>query len=175
MKQFLLTIGLAAFLPLALQAQTNGGVLTDIGNTVIQFFKNNPTNTFDVSGYGLMDTAATNGFGGGARLSYWPSPMVGASIDLSYCDRSWTFASLAIDLRGTIHLFSGVDLTPYGAVGPGWNIQGKGSSPVVFTATGGSVRISPLAKYVDAFFGEFQYVTTSPPEKRFAVGLTKRF
>lgn len=187
MKQLALAIGLAALLPLALPTTTTAQA-ADVGasDVLTQFLLNNPTNSWDVSGYGIVnlspgfagDTAER--FGGGTRIGYWLpgtnafSRSVGAALDLSYCDHNWTFASLALEMRGTVYLGQHSFLTLHVATGPGFNLDGAGNnSTVVFdVASGGTLHIDGLP--VD-ILAEYQHVSTSPAQDRVVLGLTKHF
>lgn len=176
MKKLITVIGVAALLATVNAQETGGGLWDTLGT----FFKNNPTNSWDVSSYGLWkESAATlslnkaSSFGAGARVGYWITPAVGAALDLSYCDRSWTFASLGLAGRATITLGSVGTLSPYASVGPGWNIQGEQKSIVAVAAGGATLHINKLPWF--DLFGEYQHITTTETQNRIAFGLTKRF
>jgi hypothetical protein len=149
-------------------------------DAVGDFFANNPTNSWDVSGYGiylnsgkLAEGVKPNGFGGGARLGYWLSPSVGAALDASYADSSWTFMSLGLAGRGTVNVGGYASLTLYATAGPGWNVRGP-EQRLVAEAGGGAVLEIKALKWLQ-FFGEYQYITTSAPQERIIFGLVRRF
>lgn len=172
MKKLLTTLFIVAatFVASAQTIITNspGGVW----GTISDFFANNPTNTFDLTGYGIYDIT-TKGAGGGARVGYWITPSVGAALDVGYCDSSWTFANLGLSGRGTVKLGDIANLTLHASAGPGWNINGQSQSVVVFASTGGTLHINKW-KYFD-FLGEYQHVTTEANQDRVIFGLTRKF
>src|SRR3990167_6057277 len=129
---------------------SQAGTLWD---TVGDFFAQNPTNSWDVSAYGLKNLSTdppgiANGLGGGARVGYWLTPNIGAALDVSYCETSWTFASLGIAARGTFHI---------GALAGG----------------GASVTLKKWPSW--AAFAEYTTVLTEKEQRRVVFGLTKRF
>ena len=155
---------------------SQAGTLWD---TVGDFFAQNPTNSWDVSAYGLKNLSTdppgiANGLGGGARVGYWLTPNIGAALDVSYCETSWTFASLGIAARGTFHIGS-LDVTPYISAGPGWNIDAKGLGPEIVALAGGGASVT-LKKWPSwAAFAEYTTVLTEKEQRRVVFGLTKRF
>lgn len=172
MKTKLTTLIIAAFVAVSAQG---GSVWDAIGD----FFKNNPTNTFDVSAYGLVNVADSvptlkDGIGGGGRVGYWLTPAIGAALDLSYCDHSWTFASLSLAGRGTINVGQLGTLSTYLMAGPGWNIETSLEQDVVAVAGGGASLTFKKWPTV-ALFGEYQQVFTDREQQRVAFGVTKRF
>ena len=181
MKKQMTVIAVAALL-LVTESMPAQSVLTSIGTTVAQFFANNPQNSWDVSGYGLNNVAQSQldiskGWGGGARVGYWLNPSVGASLDLSYCNSSWTFASIGLAGRGTITFGTLGTISPYITAGPGLNIKSaaNGATPTVVVVAGGGATIHVNAiKWCD-FFGEYRHVTTTEPQDLIAFGITKHF
>jgi hypothetical protein len=183
--------------PSALAQDTNGapasGTASSIGNIFKDFFHNNPTNTWDVSGYGVVSRSDHFGYGAGTRVGYWMTPVAGAALDFNYCDSSWTFTSLALAARGTIKLSTLGTASPYASLGAGWNIRGGpvstsansfsisggpnatiySSSVVGVVATGAQVHLN-LIQWFD-FFGEYQHLTMSPNQDRVLFGITHRF
>jgi hypothetical protein len=155
---------------------------TSIGTTVAAFFAGNPTNSWDVSAYGVCNTKSTlqdvaKGWGAGARVGYWLNPSVGASIDLSYCDSSWTFASIGLAGRGTIKLGSIGTVSPYITAGPGVNIKSSASGvepTIVVVAGGGATLHFDKLKWCD-FFGEYRHVTTTEAQDLITFGIVKKF
>ena len=185
MKKILILIGVAALLATATQAQTTPGtsIWTDIGNAFGSVFKNNPTNTWDVSMYGLNDISKSkldikDGWGAGVRVGYWLSPAIGASVDVSYCDASWTFASLGLTARATFNVGSFASVTPYVVAGPGWNVSkglnGVTGSVVAVAGAGGELDIKAV-KWCK-FFGEYSRVIGSGDvQERVQFGIKKTF
>jgi len=182
MKKLLTTILSACLLAASLsaQAQTNSG---SILGTIEAFFANNPTNSWETSVYGLNNITQSklslaDGWGGGARIGYWLTRSVGANLDVSYCDSSWTFASLGLAGRGTINLGTLGSVTPYITAGPGWNAKTKDgvtTQKAVVVAGGGATLDLKAIKWC-SFFAEYDHVTTSPdPQNRIIFGITKRF
>ena len=188
MKKLILSLLLC--LPLSLAAQTitstNGvplpegsGILDALGD----FFRNNPSNNWDVTTYALYNVSnvssnTADGLGAGVRVGYWfPSDAlkgsVGAAVDLSYNDHAWTAASVGLAGRGTIRFGDIASVTLHAVAGPGWNIHGAARSIVAVVGTGGNLHINKLP-WVD-FFGEYQHLTTSPEaQDRVLLGVTYR-
>ena len=121
----------------------------------------------------LGGTPAAYGLGGGARIAYWVDKSIGAALDASYCDSSWTFASLALAGRGTFNLGTVAKFTPYVTAGPGWNIRGPSQSVVAVAGGGGSLSFTKLPKL--AFFGEFVTILNDTSVQRVQAGITYRF
>ena len=177
-------IGLALASVITVPAQTNTGGFWD---TIGQFLSNNPTNSWDVSAYAvynLTDTpeSVADNLGAGTRISYWIDPSIGAALDFSYCNNSWTFASLALQARGTIHLKNFADISPYVLAGPGWNIEtGDGRlttddlAPSIVAVAGGGVSVAfhKLPKW--SGFGEYVHITTREPQNRIQTGIGFKF
>jgi hypothetical protein len=158
--------------------ETNAGVIGD-------FFGQNPTNTWDVSTYALNNLTSSKldvskGWGGGIRTGYWLTPSVGAALDLSYCDQSWTFATIGLTARGTINLGAIGSVSPYAVAGPGYTFTRSGTGQtinqeLVAKAGAGAVVHLSFLKWAD-LFGEYSYTTTSPKEQELVIfGFTKRF
>jgi hypothetical protein len=170
-------IALLALFAVGARAQTN--TPSGIGQTVKNFFANNPTNTWDVSGYGLASRSDHFGYGAGTRFGYWLTPSVGAALDFNYCDSSWTFTSLGLAGRGTINVGPLGSVSPYASIGAGWNIRG-GTVPgsynqsVVAVAGGGATIHIAAIKWFD-FVGEYQHLTMNPNQDRILFGITRRF
>lgn len=174
MKKTLVGIGVAALLATSL----NASLWSD-------FFNNNPSNQWDVTAYGLNNVSTSQldisrGWGGGARVGYWISPSVGASLDFNYCDSRWTFGSLALTARGTINLGSLGSVSPYVLAGPGYSFQysnpgGVSPQEVVAIAGSGATLHFNAIKWCD-FMGEYVHITTKPEaQNQVRFGITKRF
>jgi hypothetical protein len=168
-------IGLVALIAVGARGQDSTG----IGGIVKDFFANNPTNTWDVSGFGLVSRSDHFGYGAGTRVGYWITPSVGAALDFNYCDSSWTFTSLGLAGRGTINVKNIGFVSPYATVGAGWNINGGDvpgtyqQSVVAVAGTGATIHINAI-KWFD-FVGEYQHVTMTPNQDRILFGITRRF
>ncbi len=166
---------LAAVCLLAFNAQAGSA-----WDTIGDFFAANPTNSFDLSAYGLKNLSTevpgiANGLGGGARIGYWLTPSVGAALDVSYCESSWTFASLGLAGRGTFHVGSLLDVTPYVSAGPGWNIEATGLGQSIVAVAGGGATITITKWKGLSFFAEYTKVLTEKQQDRVQFGITKRF
>jgi len=164
---------LAATLLLAFT--TSAGIM----DVVSDFFAANPTNSWDVSTYGLKNVTSetpgiSGGLGAGARIGYWLTPFAGVALDGSYCDSSWTFASLGIAARGTFRIGTVATVTPYVTAGPGWNIQSDLTKEVVAVAGAGASVTWTKYPSVSAF-GEYVSILTDKQQNRVQFGLTKRF
>lgn len=174
MKKLLVIIGLSTLLSVSVNAQSTNPV-----SVVKSFFANNPTNTWDITGYGLQNLDTTS-FGAGARVGYWLTPSVGAALDASYCDSSWTFMSLGLAARGTVKLGDVGSVSPFITAGAGWNVKTPADlgdelkQTVVAVAGGGATLHFEKVKWFD-FFGEYQYVSGIEGGNRILFGLTKRF
>jgi hypothetical protein len=166
-------IGLVLCAGMTAQAQTNS-IWQEMIDSAKQFVANNPTNTYDVSVYGVANKTDKYGYGGGLRVGYWMTPSVGAALDLNYCDSSWMFTSLGLAGRGTIKAGTIATVSLYASAGAGWNIQGAEQTVVGVVGTGGTLHINGW-DYFD-LFSEYQHVTISPDsQNRILVGLTRRF
>lgn len=151
-----------------------------VWDTVGDFFAANPTNKWDLSGYGIAlnsddfaEGVRPNGWGGGTRIGYWLNPSVGAALDANYAQSSWTFTSLALTARGTFAIGEAARVTPYVLAGAGWNINGPARSVVAVAGGGAVLDLKPVRWF--KFFGEFQHVTTSEPQNRVLFGIVKSF
>ena len=172
MKRTLATIAVSIALTVSAQA-------TNVWDSALGFLNNNPSGVWDLSVYGLKNTTTSeasvaNGFGFGMRAGYWVKPMIGVSADFSYCDSTWTFASLGLNARATITLAGKVDVTPYVVAGPGWTMSGSLEKEICAVAgTGVSVKLKAKPQY--AIFGEYMKVMTSPEQNRIQIGATVTF
>lgn len=161
---------------LTLTTYAHAGFLDVVGD----FFANNPTNRWDLSGYGIAlnsdnfaEGVKPDGWGGGTRIGYWATPFLGAALDLNYAASSWTFTSLALTARGTFSIGSVADVTPYASAGAGWNINGPEKSIVAVAGAGAVLDIKKIRWF--KLFAEYQHVTTTEPQNRILFGITKSF
>lgn len=161
----------------ALSAASAGASVLDL---IEEFINNNPSQKWEVWSYGIKlnspgkaDGVAAYGLGGGAAISYWINPSVGAKLSADWCDSSWTFASLGMTARGTVRLADSVALSPFAEAGPGWNVKGPERSVVAVAGAGATLSIKGAPFDI---FGAYQYVTTSPREQeRILFGLKLKF
>lgn len=169
-----LIIGLVLMAGISVQAQTNS-LWQDMLQAGKTFIANNPTNTYDVSVYGVASQSDKYGYGAGVRVGYWLSPSIGAALDVNYCDSSWMFTSLGLTGRGTLNLSTVGTLGLYATAGAGWNWNAStGKTIVAVVGAGGTLHINGW-DYFDGF-AEYQHVTLSPDnQNRLLLGLTRKF
>lgn len=166
----------------------HAGSITEM---ISDFFGGNPTNSWDLSTYAVNnlqssikteakpDNSVAHGWGGGVRAGYWLNPTVGTTLDVSYCDSQWTFASLSLTARGTITLGNLGTVSPYVMAGPGYSLAYDEDSVlqqnvVVFAGGGATLHINKLKAF--DLFAEYVTATTQPERQdRVQFGVTKRF
>lgn len=181
MKNKILTIIGAVIVLMAVNVKAS--VFSDITDMAQQMFNNNPSNTWDVSTYALNNLNSTaqdaaKGWGAGAKIGYWLNPSVGTTLDVSYCNSTWTFASLSLTARGTINISSFGTISPYVYAGPGYSFTksetGIEQSVVAVAGSGATLHINKLTWF--DFFGEYAHITTTPDaQDRIQFGITRRF
>ncbi len=153
----------------------------DITDTASQFFSNQSTNQFEVIAFGIKNVAEkpvslANHWGEGLRIQYWPTKVLGTSLDIGYCDSTLTFASLGIGLRGTVTPVSWLSVTPYVSAGPGWAITAPDSVEPTLAAQAGGGAYLTLTKYPKWFLmGEYHKIFTTPEQNQIRFGLGYRF
>lgn len=156
-------------------------IWSDMGDVASQFFSNQSTNQFEFVVFGIKNVAEkpvslANHWGEGLRLQYWPTKVLGTSLDVSYVDSTLTFASLSIGLRGTLTPVSWLSVTPYVSAGPGWAITSPNSIEPTFAAQAGGGAYLTLTKYPKwLLMGEYHKVLTTPEQNQIRFGLGYRF